>query len=64
MLTDLNPDSIKTMSDEVLVLTRVSLKRLPSYDNENGRTLLVQVEQEIKNRNLNTADVLKSVLPQ
>jgi hypothetical protein len=64
MLTDLNPDSIKSMTDEVLVLTRASLKRLPSYDNENGRTLLVQVEQEIKDRNLNTVDVLKSALPQ
>jgi hypothetical protein len=64
MLTDLSPDSIKTMTDEVLVLTRASLKRLPSYDNENGRTLLVQVEQEIKSRNLNTVDVLKSILPQ
>jgi len=64
MLTDLSPDSIKTMTDEVLVLTRASLKRLPSCDNESGRTLLVQVEQEIKSRNLNTVDVLKSILPQ
>ena len=64
MLTDLTADNIKTMPDEVLVLTRASLKRLPSYDNENGRNLLVHVEQEIKNRNLNTAEVLKNVLPQ
>jgi hypothetical protein len=64
MLTDLTISDIKSMTDEVLVLTRASLKRLPSCDNENGRTLLACAEEEIKNRNIDSSQVLKNLLPQ
>jgi len=60
----MNADDVKNMNDEMLVLARASLKRIPSYNTDEGTQVLEMVEREIKSRNLNTAEVLKNVLPQ
>jgi len=63
MLTKMSAEDVKNMNDEMLVLARASLKRIPSYKTDEGAQVLEMVEREIKERNLNTVDVLKDLLP-
>jgi len=60
--TDFSKEMVEALPNDILVLASFSLKRIPKYDTEKGKKVLVMMNEEIEKRKLDTAQVCKPLL--
>ena len=58
-----NDIAIKDMTDDMLVLTKMSFKRLKTFSAGKDENYYNLICEEIKSRNIDESKVLKSLIP-